>query len=102
MENNNRETNRPITSSNSGKKVRLQYEEHSAKYASQVVLNGTKEEVFLDFSSGPIPGNNAETIVPIHTRIAMSHSAARRLLSALQQTLVRSQAKPKEARTDPS
>jgi hypothetical protein len=74
----------------SAKRIRVKYEDHTARYSNQVVLNGSAEEVFLDFSSGPIPDPaSGESIIPIHTRIAMSHGAARRLVAALQQTLKR-------------
>lgn len=84
------------TSGGSSRKIRIKYEELSAKYANQVVLNGSADEIYLDFSSGPVPDpQSGESMIPIHTRIAMSHGAARRLLAALQQTLMRVQPKAK-------
>ena len=75
------------------RKLRIKYEETAAKYANQTILSGSTDEVFLDFSSGPVPdAATGESIVPVHTRIAMSHSGARRLLAALQQTLKRIEA----------
>lgn len=72
------------------RKLRLKYEQNSALYANQTILSGSADEVFFDFSSGPVPdGTTGETIVPVHTRIAMSPAGARRLLAALQQTLKR-------------
>lgn len=72
------------------RKLRIKYEEYSARYANQTILSGSSDEVFLDFSSGPVPdAATGESLVPIHTRIAMSHAGARRLLAALQQTLKR-------------
>jgi uncharacterized lipoprotein YmbA len=72
-------------------KLKVKYEELSAKYANQVVLNASAEEIYLDFSSGVIPDPaTGEHTMPIHTRIAMSHNAARRLSQALQQALTRS------------
>ncbi|MFQ3670061.1 MAG: DUF3467 domain-containing protein [Verrucomicrobiia bacterium] len=72
-------------------KLKVKYEELSAKYANQVVLNASAEEIYLDFSSGVIPDPaTGEHTMPIHTRIAMSHNAARRLSQALQQALSRS------------
>lgn len=80
-----------MTDSTPKQRIRIKYEQLSAKYANQVILNGSPEELFLDFSSGPIQDpDTGETIVPVHTRIAMSPSAARRLLSALQQSIQRS------------
>lgn len=75
----------------SAQRIRVKYEELSAVYASQVILNSTGEELFLDFSSGVITDPaSKESLLPIHTRIAMSGSGARRLLTALQQLLNRS------------
>ncbi len=71
-------------------RIKIKYEELSVRYANQVVLNGSSEEVFLDFSSGPVPDPvTGESLIPIHTRIAMTPGGARRLLAALQQTLKR-------------
>ncbi len=83
----------PTSDSPQARKIRLKYEEYSARYASQTILSGSANEVFLDFSSGPVPdGTTGESLVPVHTRIAMSHDGARRLLAALQQTLKRIEA----------
>jgi len=80
------------------RKLRIKYEETSAKYANQTILSGSMDEVFLDFSSGPVPdGATGESIIPVHTRIALSHSGARRLLAALQQTLKRIEATSTQA-----
>lgn len=82
------------------RKLRIKYEEFSARYANQTILSGSVDEVFLDFSSGPVPdAATGESLVPIHTRIAMSHSGARRLLAALQQTLKRIEASGVKAAT---
>jgi len=75
---------------NQQRKIKVKYEKYSAKYANQTVLSGSQDEVFLDFSSGPVPDSaTGESLIPIHTRIAMSPAAARRLMAALQQTLKR-------------
>jgi hypothetical protein len=72
------------------RKIRIKYEDYTARYANQAILSGSTGEVFMDFSSGPVPdADSGESIMPVHTRIAMSHAGARRLLSALQQTLKR-------------
>ncbi len=69
-------------------KIRVKYDELSAKYASQVLLNHSAEEIFFDFSSGVITDPaSGESLLPVHTRIAMTPVAARRLLQALEQTL---------------
>lgn len=75
---------------NATRKIKLKYEEYSARYANQTVLSGSADEIFLDFSSGPVPdASTGESLIPIHTRIAMTPGGARRLLAALQQTLKR-------------
>lgn len=72
------------------RKIKLKYDVYTAKYANQAVISGSADDIFLDFSSGPVPDPaSGESIIPIHTRIAMSQSGARRLLAALQQTLKR-------------
>jgi hypothetical protein len=79
-----------MTENASSKKIRIKYEKREALFANQVILNGTPEELFLDFSSGPTQdAESGETVVPIHTRIAMTPAGARRLLAALQQSFQR-------------
>jgi hypothetical protein len=64
--------------------IRVRYSETSAQYASQVLINTTAEDVTLNFSSGPISDpSGADAMLPIHTRIAMTRGAARRLYQAL-------------------
>ena len=74
-------------------KLKIKYEETSAQYANQFLVNTTNEELFLDLSSGAISDpNTGESMVPIHTRIAMSYSGARRLASILSQAVQRHEA----------
>ena len=74
-------------------RIKVKYEDTAVRYANQVMLNGSAEELFLEFSSGPVPDPaTGESIVPVHTRIAMTPGSARRLLAALQQTLKRVEA----------
>lgn len=68
-------------------KIRVKYDDMNARYASQVIINATQEEVFLEFSTGTLPDPNSnDSVLPVHTRIVMTHSGARRLLQALSQT----------------
>lgn len=84
--------------SNSQRKIKVKYDEYSARYANQTVITGSADEVFFDFSSGPVPDSGTgESLLPIHTRIAMSPAGARRLLAALQQTLKRIETTAAEA-----
>lgn len=68
--------------------VKVRYNETSALYASQFIVNTTDEDITLNFSSGPMsdPAGN-ETILPVHTRIAMSKQGAVRLYKILSQVL---------------
>jgi Protein of unknown function (DUF3467) len=76
------------SSNNQPVKLRIKYEELSAKYANQVIINSTPEEIYLDFSSGAISDpSTTDSVIPIHTRVAMSIPAARRLAQALNQTI---------------
>lgn len=83
-------------SSNESRQLRIKYDESKASYASQALVQANTEEVIIDFSSGilqdPSGGNGA--VMPIHTRIAMTHVGAQRLLSALTQTLQKQSTTP--------
>ncbi len=66
--------------------LQVKYEDMTARYANQVVLTTGKEEVFLDFSSGIIPDQGSGvSVLPIHTRIAMTAGGVRRLYQVLGQ-----------------
>ncbi len=69
--------------------IRVKYDVSVATYASQALVQAGNEEVFLDFSSGIVTDANGARVMPIHSRIALSHGAAQRLLNALAQTLQR-------------
>jgi hypothetical protein len=71
-------------------KIQVKYEDMTARYANQVVLTTGQEEVYLDFSSGIIPdqGQGFATL-PIHTRIAMTAPALRRLYDVLGQAFAK-------------
>ncbi|MEM6822512.1 MAG: DUF3467 domain-containing protein [Verrucomicrobiota bacterium] len=71
-------------------KLKLKYEETSAQYANQFLVNTTAEELFLDLSSGAVTDpSTGESIIPIHTRIAMSYNGAQRLAQILAQAVQR-------------
>jgi len=76
--------------------IKVRYNETSALYASQFILNTSDEDITINFSSGPMsdPAGN-ETILPVHTRIAMSKQGAVRLYKILAQVL--SEQKKKKA-----
>ncbi len=69
---------------NKQQQIRVRYNETSALFASQFIVNTSAEDVTINFSSGPI-GDPAtgETILPVHTRMAMTMEGARRLHAVL-------------------
>ena len=69
-------------------KLHVKYEDMTARYANHVLLNVSSEECYLDFSSGVIPDHaGGSSILPVHTRIVMTHAGARRLYQLLGQAL---------------
>ncbi len=74
-------------------KVKVRYEETKALYASQFVINATEEELIINFSSGSLPDPmTGENHLPVHSRVAISISGAKRLVMLLNQALSASQA----------
>ena len=70
------------------RQVKVRYAETSALYASQVLVNATGEDVILNFSSGYMSDpSSGQTLLPVHTRIAMTAAGARRLQALLDQVL---------------
>ena len=77
----------------STQKLKVKYEVTSAQYANQFLVNTTAEELFLDLSSGTVTDpSSGDSVVPIHTRIAMSYNGARRLAQILEQAVKRQEA----------
>lgn len=62
----------------------VKYDNTSALFASQTIVNAGSEEVIVDFSSGPVPGQD-HAVLPIHTRVAMTKEGAKRLARLLDQ-----------------
>ncbi len=64
--------------------IKVRYAETSALYASQFIVSSTNDDVTINFSSGPMvdPGTG-ETMLPVHTRLAMTTEGAKRLYSVL-------------------
>ncbi len=69
-------------------RIEIQYDQRTALYASQFIINGADDELVLDCSSGVVlDGANGSAAMPIHTRLAMSWGAAQRLLTLLNQAI---------------
>ncbi len=84
------------------RQLRIKYDESKAIYASQALVQANVEEVIIDFSSGILqdPSGSGAAVMPIHTRIAMSHAGAQRLISALTQTLQKQTVAPTPAKKE--
>jgi hypothetical protein len=68
--------------------VKVRYEETQALFASQFMINASDEDVVINFSSGHISDpNTGESILPIHTRIALTPGATIRLVNTLTQVI---------------
>lgn len=66
----------------------IHFEETTALYASQFVISATGEEVIINFSSGnQSDAKTGESYLPVHTRIAMTSTGARRLANLVNQAL---------------
>lgn len=80
------------TKSNSGNrnatKLRVRYETTEVKYGSQFVVNANNEDITVNCSAGYIndPHTN-ENLLPVHTRLVLTPSGAKRLIETLQQAL---------------
>lgn len=74
--------------------IKVRYTETSALYASQFILNSSEEDITINFSSGPMTDPaGGETVLPVHTRIAMGKEGAKRLHAVLGQVLSQSTSK---------
>ncbi|HEB68975.1 MAG TPA: hypothetical protein ENI88_05075 [Desulfobulbus sp.] len=73
-----------MTKQQNQQQVKVRYNETSALFASQFILNTSAEDITINFSSGPLSDPaNGETILPVHTRMAMTREGARRLHAVL-------------------
>jgi hypothetical protein len=64
--------------------LQIKYEDMTARYANHVLLNTGQEELYLDFTSGIVIDRTAGvSVMPIHTRIAMTPSGVVRLWQLL-------------------
>ena len=70
------------------KTVKVRYEETQALFASQFMINVNEEDIVINFSSGHISDpNTGESILPVHTRIALTPGATIRLVNTLTQAI---------------
>ena len=60
-----------------------------ASYSNFCRVTGTPEEVLIDFALNPNPFARVDQTVKIDRRLVLNHFTAKRLLAALQQTIMR-------------
>lgn len=82
--------------------VQILYEETSALFSNQVIVNSGRDQIILDFSTGIISDHaTGRHVLPIQKRIAMTPANAVRLIQTLsgviQQTAAANQAAMEEA-----
>jgi hypothetical protein len=87
--------------------MQVRYENMETQFASQFIVNSTREEIIVNFSPGAIadPQTNQQ-MLPINSRIAMTPNGAARLVQTLTNVLknLQAAAQPKttEEQTDSS
>ena len=68
--------------------LQVKYEDLTARYANHVLVSTGQEELYLDFTSGIVADRQAGvSVMPIHTRIAMTPAGIVRLWQLLGQTV---------------
>src|SRR3954464_15752158 len=67
--------------------LQIRYDDLTARYANHVLVSVGNEEVYLDFTSGIVADRPGTSVMPIHTRIAMTPSGVVRLAQLLSQTV---------------
>ena len=94
---------KPESSENEPQKIamRVRYENMETQFASQFVVNSTREEIIVNFSPGAIsdPQTNQQ-MLPINTRIAMTPHGAARLAQTLSNVLKNMQAAAQPSKAD--
>ena len=73
--------------SNQQQVLQVRYDDLKAAYANHVLVSVGAEEVYLDFTSGIVADRPGVSILPIHTRVAMTPSGVVRLAQLLAQTV---------------
>ena len=73
--------------------MHVRYENMETQFASQFIVNATREEIIVNFSPGAIadPQTNQQ-ILPVNSRIAMTPHGAARLVQTLSNVLKNMQA----------
>ena len=74
-----------------GQQVRIRLDDSSvqAAYSNFCRVTGTPEEVIIDFALNPSPFTRQDQTIKLDNRLVLNHFTAKRLLAALQQTILR-------------
>ena len=74
-----------------GAQVKITLDDSSVKasYSNFCRVTGTPEEVLIDFALNPNPFARVDQNVTVDRRLVLNHYTAKRLLAALQQTIMR-------------
>ena len=74
-----------------GQQVKITLDDSDAKasYSNFCRVTGTPEEVLIDFALNPNPFSRQDQTVKINRRLVLNQFTAKRLLAALQQTIMR-------------
>ena len=73
--------------------IKVRYNETSATFTSQFIVNINGDELILNCSPGPLTDPaTGETVLPVDCRIGMTMSAARRLHDVLTRVLTQQRA----------
>ena len=67
--------------------LQVRYDDLTGRYANHVLVSVGNEEVYLDFTSGIVADRPGVSVMPIHTRIAMTPAGVVRLWQLLGQAV---------------
>ena len=70
-------------------KITLDDKNVEASYSNFCRVTGTSEEILIDFALNPNPFARVDQNITIDNRLVLNHFTAKRLLAALQQTIMR-------------
>ena len=70
-------------------RITMDDKEVEASYSNFCRVTGTPEEILIDFALNPNPFTRQDQTILLDKRIVLNHYTAKRLLAALQQTVMR-------------
>ena len=76
-----------MSTQNRNNQLDVLYGQQPALYTSQFMVNAGVEELVLDCMSGVDPMEDGTTVVPVHTKLALSWGAVERLSKLLNEAI---------------